>query len=229
MSEPESNPPDRLENVSLVHRQHELIKSLPSFKKKTHTVPDQINSHTQSFVAKLAAATVTEDLDQVFSNLRAAFRFKRTEIESTDWEDGSGSITTPYFRYVSAVTQNPDAPDEVVWQRDVSLISDVEQILTDEFVTAFGQLFDTVEFTPNDPIDLEQIVDRIEAIEDDRVWIEYDRQLTFCEVTLEGCTERIRITRESFRIVHPQAESPRVLVDSLFRVQHRLLGYDEKS
>lgn len=216
-----------MRHVSLANRQQDQVRRLPGFKKKTHHVPDQVNSHTQTFVAKLAADQVREDLDRVFGELRAAFRFKRTEVQSTDWDEGSGVITTPYFRYTSSVFQDPNAADESIWQRDVSEITDTNHLLSDCFVEVFGSLFDTVEFTPPEPIDLEAIIDRVESIDDDRMWIEFDRQITFCEVAIEGHEEKIHITRESFRIVHPKAETPRKLIDSLFRVQNRLLDFSD--
>ena len=218
----------RMRHVSLANRQQDSVRSWPGFKKKSHRVPEEVNSHTQSFVARLAADQVREDLDRVFRELRHAFRFKRTEIESADWDHGSGAITTPYFRYTSSVTQNPDAADMSVWQRNVSDICDSKYLLSESFAEVFGSAFDTVEFNPPEPIDLEGIIDRVESIDDDRIWIEYDRQITYCEVTLDGHDERIHITRESFRIVHPQAESPRRLVDSLLRVQNRLLDFTDR-
>ena len=217
----------RMRHVSLANRQSDQVKRLPGFKKKTHRIPDDVNSHTQSFVAKLGADQVREDLDRVFGELRSAFRFKRTEIQSTDWGDGAGVITTPYFRYSSSITQDPDAADESIWQRDVSEITDTNHLLSENFAEVFGSLFDTVEFNPPEPIDLEEIIDRVESIDDERIWIDYDRQITYCEVTLEGHDEKIHITRDSFRIVHPKAESPRELIDSLFRVQNRLLDFSE--
>lgn len=219
----------RMQNVSLVYRKHEQVRGLPGFKKKTHQVPDEVNARTEAFVSKLASEPVKEDLDQVFGKLRSAFRFKRNEIESTDWDDGSGSVTTPYFRYVSSVTQNPKAADEAIWKRDVSQINDLTQVLTENFAEAFGEVFDTVEFAPADPISLEEIIDRVESIDDERVWIEYDRHLSYCEIALDGCDETIHVTQESFRIVHPMAQAPRVLVDSLFRIQDRLLGFSDES
>ena len=227
----QADPPDspnsveRLQNVSLVHYQRDLVKRLPGFNKKSHKVPDEVNSRTEAFVAKIASQQVKDDLESVFAALRSAFRFKRTEIESTDWDAGSGAIATPFFRYVSSVAQDETVAEDVVWKRDVSQITDLDQVLTENFTEAFGDVFDTVEFAPESPISLEEVVDRVESIEDERVWIEYDRHLTWCEVTLEDCDEKVRITQDSFRITHGQSQSPRVLVDSLFRIQNRLLGF----
>ncbi len=217
------NDHDCLRNVALTYRLTEPVQRLPSFNKKNHRVPDTVNSHTQAFVAKLANDRVRQDLDDVFAQLRSAFRFKRSEIESTDLDAASGAITTPLFRYTSSAAQNPNVASEYIWQRDISHITDTDRLGADEFVEAFGKVFDTVEVTPRDPINLEQIIDRLEEIDDDRIWLEYDRQITQCEITIDGCEEEIHVTSESLRIVHPQAQSPQTLVDSLFRIQSRLL------
>ena len=212
-----------LRNVSLTSRKCMLVKELPGFRANIHRVPAEVNSRTENFVSKLADDVVKKDLDGVFARLRSAFRFKRNEIESNDDQAGGGAITTPFFRYLCTAFQDPETANECVLRRSVSSIVDLDHLLTDAFAEVFGVVFDTVVVRPGEPIHLESIIDRIEEVDDDRLWVEYDRQVTRCKVTLDGCPERILITTEEFRIVHPQAQSPRILVDSLLRVQNRLM------
>ncbi|MCA9212103.1 MAG: hypothetical protein KDB27_03485 [Planctomycetales bacterium] len=211
--------------VSLTCKRLELVRSLPGFKKKTHRIPDEITPRTQDFVAKLSQTLIQDDLDNVFHKLRSAYRFKRTEIESADLDDGAGIITTPFFRYSSTVFQDPDSADQAIWQRDVSEVTDSEHILGDSFLEVFGDAFDIVQFTPPEPIDLEEIIDHVESIEDEQLVLEYDRHLNYCEVTIEGCDERIRFTRDSCQIMHSRGKPPSMLIESLIHVQNRLLDF----
>ena len=213
-----------LDGVALVGMSTDSIARLPNFKRKTHHVPDQVNSHTQAFVAKLAADQVRADLDSVFASLRSTFRFTRKQLQSTDWGDGTGCICTPYFRYSSSVFQDADAPDQATWRREVTQIEDLRHVLDDRFNSVFCEQFDTVEVVPTTAIDLEEVIDRLESVQDERIWVEYDRHITFCEVTLEDHPERIRITPEAFQIIHPDRPSSKTLFDSLFRMQTKLLG-----
>ena len=218
---------NRLKGVSLVMRKSELVQRLPNFDKSKHRVPDEINDRSQRFVGSLSRSQVREDLDEVFQTLRVAFRFKRTQMQTHETDDGAGSITTPYFRYTSCVYQNPANAAELVWQRDVSEVKVPDELLSDQFSEAFGLVFDTVEFMPSGNIDLEKLVDTIEEIDDDRVSLEYDRQLTYCEVYLEGSLAKLQVTSDAFRIVHPEPTPPRELVSSFFEFQEALVDFSD--
>jgi len=218
---------DRLKGVSLVIRKSELVQRLSNFQKSKHRVPDEINDRSQRFVGALSSDQIRNDLDAVFQMLRVAFRFKRTQMQTHETDDGAGSITTPYFRYTSCVYQNPANAAELVWQRDISDVNVPEEILSEQFAEVFGQVFDTVEFIPNSPIDLEKLVDTLEDIDDDRVRLEYDRQLTYCEVYLDGNPAKLQVTSEAFRIVHPDPTQPSDLVSSFFEFQDALVDFSE--
>jgi hypothetical protein len=213
-----------LRHVSLAVRKTDSVEQLAGFRKH-HRVPSEVNSHTQAFVGRLATPTIRNDLDQIFSQLRAAFRLKRKEIIASESASGEGEITTPYFRYGSAVYLNPDNASETIWQRDVSQITAPQQLLSDGFATVFDKLFDTVECTPPTPIDLVTLIDHIEAQDDSTVTLEYNRHLTFCELSLPGIESKIRVTQDSFRIVHPRARTARRLLESFFEVQRSLVHF----
>jgi hypothetical protein len=225
--EPTDDSPDAipgLNHVSLARKQHEPVSRLPGFK-RTHRIPMEVSEHTQAFVGRLAAERVRSDLDDVFDQLRSVFRFKRSEIESTEHACGHGEIATPYFLYQSAVVLNPRKASEAIWRRDISRIANLNQLLTDEFASVFGGLFDTVEFSPPSPIDITSVIDRVEARDDPRVSLNYNRQLSFCEIAIAGTNVKIHVTSEAFRIVHPDTETPRVLLQSLSQVQQAIVGF----
>lgn len=219
------NDQERFKGVSLAARKCELVQNLQGFKKAKHRIPEEITTRTQTFVGGLGADQIREDLDRVFASLRSAFRFKRTQLQTHETDDGAGSITTPFFRYTSCVYQNPANASEVIWQRDISDVTEPGKLLSSNFAEAFGEVFDTVEFVPNSAIDLERLVDVVEEIDDDRVTLEYDRNLTYCEIAIEGTTAKIHVTKEAFRIVHPEPTDPRVLVSSFFEVQDALVDF----
>ena len=214
-----------MKGVLLAFRHRELVRNLPGFKKSNHRVPDEVNARTQLFVGKLGEDRVRLDLDHVFDSLRAAFRFKRTELQAIETEEGAGSITTPFFRYTSCVYQNPSDASEAILQRDVSEIAAPDQLLTDNFAAVFGDVFDTVEFVPQSAIDLEVLIDRIEELDDPRVSLAYDRQVSCCEITIAGTKAKIQVTADAFRIIHPEPQAPRILVESFFSVQNALVDF----
>lgn len=216
---------ESMSGVSLVFRHRQLVRSLRGFKKSNHRIPDEITDRTQTFVGKLGATQVREDLDRVFDSLRTSFRFKRTDLKTQETDDGAGSIITPHFRYTSCVYQHSSNPDEAIWQRDVSGIANPKHLVSDEFVAVFGNAFDTVELVPPSEINLEALIDHVEARDDPRVRLQYDRQLTNCEMVIDGMNADIHVTRDAFRIVHAEPSSPRVLADSFFSVRMALADF----
>lgn len=216
---------ESISGVLLVFRHRQLVRNLAGFKKSNHRIPDEITDRTQKFVGKLGSSQVRDDLDRVFDSLRTAFRFKRTELKTQETDDGAGSIITPFFRYTSCVYQDSSNADEAIWQRDVSEIANPNHLVSDEFISVFGSAFDTVELVPPSTINLEALIDHVEALEDSRVSLQYDRQVTHCEMAIEGMNAKIHVTPDAFRIVHAEPSSPRILADSFFSVRMALADF----
>ena len=208
-----------MHGVLLALRTTQLVRNLPGYRKGDHRIPEDVNDRTQRFVGRLGGSLVAADLDHVFQSLRTGFRFKRTDLATQETDEGSGSITTPFFRYTSCVYQHPRNADEAIWQRDVSEIVDANQLLSPGFVSVFGETFDTVELVPHSAMNLEKLIDHIEDRADPRVSLSYDRNITACEIGIEGVPAKIQVTKDVFQIKHPHPSSPRRLMDSLFALQ----------
>lgn len=211
--------------LSLVVRDRKDVRSLPGYKKRLHRVPDEVNPHTQAFVAKLGSPQIRADLDLVFKRIRYAFHFKRAELTTSEPERGTGVITTPFFEYRCSVVQDPDKEAQVIWQQQISSIREPSRLLTDEFASVFGEVFDTVAFSPPCPIDVGLVIDRIEELDDARVALDYDRLVTRCEIRMHGTNLRIKVTPDAFCIIHPQPALPRMLVQSMMEVQQALVSF----
>ncbi len=186
--------PRRMFNIALVAQQRSRIRELIGFR-KNHRVPDEHSERSRSFVRRIAADDIGKDLDQRFDDLRRQLQLKRVDMQVADPHDGTGSITTPHFRYQVSVVQSHDDPSAAVWRRQLSGFSAVDSVLSDELAAAFGTLFDTVEFTPADPIDVEAFIDWIEQQPDSRLEPDYDRTGTWC------------------RLLAPQQQSSAMLVE----------------
>lgn len=221
-----SNPYSRLiGSVAFWAHESSSVKGLSGFK-KGYAIPDRVNISSQTFVAKLAQEQVSQDLDSVFKQLKSAFKFKRTEIRVTDQGDGTGTIITPYFNYSIGVGQDAENPAKVVWHRTIDSIKDSEQIFSDAFASLFEGIFTTVEFTTPQPVDLDALIDAVEALEDERIAIEYDHNATQCVLRIEGIAGEIQVTQNTLRIVHSTPEAPRNLLRSFLAIQTALLGPD---
>lgn len=207
--------------VALVRERVESVKKLSGFRKGSR-VPDAVNSSSQKYVASLAGDELQADLDTVHAALREAFKFKRLDLQVDGPIDGSGTIITPFFNYTIALKQNPRDPSEVVWRREVIDIVDAEQVLSKAFSATFDELFDTVELAPTEPIDLTALIDRIEALDDSRIKLDYDRELTWCKLAIRGISGEIKVTKRTFELVERKPESPKKLLESFFAIQRML-------
>ena len=217
-------PTPLIQCVSLVVRIQARVQSLSGFR-KSFSVPDEVNTRTQSFVEKLGAPDIKSDLDDVFTSLRTGFRFKRSEIITNEFSAGGGSLECPYFTYTSFVEQHPTEAGDAVWHRLISEIREPEQLLTDNFASVFANVFDTVELIPQEPIDLEQLIDRIEEVDRPNVTLDYDRNITHCGIAILGNKVTVDVTPGALRIVHAEPTTPRALVASLFEIQKELVDF----
>ncbi len=209
-------------SVSLVAQQTGEVRRLSGFKKRLHSIPDEISNRTSSFVGDLATPEIDKDIDQKYRALREQFKFKRADMNVSDISGGSGTIITPFFNYSVSVSLNPANASEVIWHRQVSEIKDSEPIFSDEFAYVFDELFDTVEFSPPTKVDLEAFIDHIEELDDDRIDLQYDRSATWCDLVIEGIGGKVHVTAATLRMVLTKPEAPRQLLEAFFEMQNAL-------
>lgn len=196
------------------------VKSFPGFI-KGHSVPDRHDSRARLFINELASTDIQEDVERVRAALKREFRFTRLQLSVKNHGEGAATVTTPYFNYNVSVEQAPQDPGSVLWKRTVDAIKDPERILSSQFEAVFAKTFDTVELSLHDHLNLDQLIDTIEAIGSDEIEVQYDEDegITSCVVAIKGYNVSIHVTANSFSIVHPKLESPRLLLQSLFDIQ----------
>lgn len=198
------------------------IKNLSGFNKSMgHTVPDHHNNNARSFIYTLAAADIEQEIQNVRTALKREFKFKRLEIAVGNHGEGASTITTPYFNYNISIEQDVDDPGNVVWRKSVDEIIDANEVLSSNFEAVFADVFDTVELSMHDEIDLDELIDAIEAFDSDEVEVAYeeDENVTSCVVTIQGHNATIKVTKRTLSVIQPKAEAPKVLLQSLFDVQ----------
>lgn len=213
---------NQFRDVRLCREWREDLKRLGGFK-KNHSTPSASNGATERFVHQIAQKELEADLQNTFDATRAAFCFKRRDIESHGSENGSGGITTPYFSYTVCVSPAPDDPSEVVWRREVNGIREPEIVFGEQFEEAFDRAFDTLELETGETIDVAEVIDRVEDLDSSEVTVSYDRAATSCEITFLGVDAQVRLDRQVFRIRHPRRVTSRQLLESFLEVQQQLV------
>lgn len=197
------------------------IRAMVGFK-KTHQIPTEVNRYAETFVAGLAAETIESEVDGLFAQLKTAFRFKRADVSVAKPKDGTATIVTPYFNYSVSVSVNPKDPSEVIWHRQVSEIKDLEKILSEPFANVFQDRFSTVELIAPAPVNLESIIDRIEELDNNKIKLEYDSEVTWCKIQIKGIPDEFYITPYKFSVSRKHNASPKLLLESFFKIQQSL-------
>ncbi|MFT5301171.1 MAG: hypothetical protein ACI814_001956 [Mariniblastus sp.] len=210
-------------SACLIEERIEPYKQLAAFAKH-HRVPTTCSDSDHRYLADLAESDIDADLQEVFSALRKSFGLKRKEISVDGPSDGGGVITTPFFNYEIQVILNPEDPSKVIWRRMITGISEPARVFAGPFEDVFGNRFTILEVNLADPLDLEAIVDHIEDIDIETVKIDYDKDLTWCEIKFTDSTSVVMINAESIRVISRREIAPIQLLESFSRIQSDLLS-----
>ncbi len=214
---------DQISSVRLLREQVIPIQSLNGFHKH-HRIPSAWTVNDVRFLASITEAEVDNDLQQTFAKLRSTFGFKRKQISVSGPRDGSGMITTPYFNYEIVVTLDRDDASKSLWQRSISDVVDPGQTFNAAFQKSFGNMFSILEISTIELLDLEDIVDHVEEAESDNVQVDYDKDLTWCEIQVADSIASVKIRDNSIRVVSRQEVSPRQLLEAFLDVQAKFLA-----
>jgi hypothetical protein len=204
-------PESLLASVVLVREQRLRIRDLKGFR-KSHQIPTEINDHTNSFVGRVAADDLNEELNVRFDEFRKALKLKRTELTVQDPEAGTASITAPYFLYQITARQAEDDAATAVIRRQLGQIRDADSLKGSACAVVFGSAFDTVEYTPAHRLDLASFVDDFEDRQVTGATLDYDRQLTWCQLVIPGAKGFLRMTADVISVVLTQPQPPETLL-----------------
>lgn len=197
------------------------LKEMQGFQ-KSHRTPTNRKDGLR-FLTELSASEIEADVDQTFSALKNSFGFKRREI-STSVGDLCGIINTPFFRYRVAMDFHGDDLGKIVWRRVVDEISEPSQIANPLFLEVFGKQFNRLEVTTSRQFPLEEIIDRLEDLESELIKLNYDKDLTWCEIGVSPGKVPIRLSGNRMQISSPLRDvTPSELLESLTDIQKHVL------
>lgn len=139
------------------------IRSLGGFMKR-HTVPDRINSATESFVARVAESDSSLEVNKIYENLKNNLRLKRKAIEK-GVGNGGGNVDTPLFRFILDVKQDPQDPSDAIITRTLTLRCDPKD-LPENFDSVFPERMTEMVVPFSGKADFDSLVDAFEDLEE---------------------------------------------------------------
>ncbi len=133
------------------------IDDLSGFsKKKGHFIPESVSGASQSFVEDISRKEVEAEFNEVYERIRGSMNYKRRDIDATD-----GRIITPDFEFLITCEQNRDNPGSALITQQ--LINIAPTIIENEaFNEVFKNCFDELTFEFNKPVNIKDLIDRIE-------------------------------------------------------------------
>lgn len=199
------------------------VKDLSGFQ-KSFKLPESATPSAQKWIYRLAADNLKSEVEETYNALREQLGFKRKDLESTIGAEGIGFVRTPSFDYSVSVSLDPDDPSSVIWRREVSQVSDADMLRSDGFRMVFGGRLETLQFDFEKPIDVEELVDRIEDDPPPGVKVRVASDGSACDVTVQGFAGRVHVERSSLRVEGPPGLAPESLVEQFFAFQARFGG-----
>ncbi|MBN1653527.1 MAG: caspase family protein [Deltaproteobacteria bacterium] len=210
---------DQVKQVFLQMEQPVDIAALRGFsKKRGHRVPESINGATERFVENISQKEIDEEIQQMFERIRTSMKYKRRDLTAE-----SGCIITPDFEFSVNCAQDPDDPGSALITRRLIKISPAI-VDDDAFNEVFDDYFDELTFDFAKANNVEDLIDRIEDLNLDKIDLTYPPDSSYCEIKIKGSPLKIKVTAYSLTVYTAQMTSPKLLVESFFDVQKQLSG-----
>ena len=213
--------------VKLCGSESGLVRNLPGFVKGRHKEPSEVNGYHGRWIKEIATDLLRQELDAVASRLKKLLRFKRTDIVHATVEDGIGELATRHFDYIIELGQDPRDPRGYVLQRRLENFSGSPEVLSrPDFDACFVSAFHSVVLPLCGPLRVEDVIDRIEAIDDPSlIEVDYDSSdLSRCVVKLPEFQGDIVVTAKELQIRSPSASAPSVLLSLLRNCYAKIAG-----
>jgi hypothetical protein len=205
----------QLKRIVFRGEKRDRVKNLAGFQ-KSFKVPEAATPSSQKWTFRLAVDDLRATVEETYNALREHLGFKRKDLESTIGADGLGFIRTPKFDFMVSISLDPEDPTSVVWRREVSQVSNSDVLGSDGFRKVFGSFLDTLQFDFEKPIDVEELVDRIEDDPQPGVKVRVASDGSACDVTVQGFAGSIHVERACLRVEGPPGLSPDSLVEQFF-------------
>ncbi|MEZ6093904.1 MAG: hypothetical protein R3C03_06650 [Pirellulaceae bacterium] len=203
------------------------FKALKNFSSQ-HRVPTAVDSRSQQFAIRLANEELETRLQSYHRELRNRLGLKRTQIEITGPSDGVGALAADAFSLSITVHQDSESPGVVKWTYELSRLQDLAMLDSDELGGVFDGVFREITVRPSIPIDLEELVDRIEDGDFPNLKLDYDLKLTSCSLRVDGSPAIIGIRNDQITCQFPNGQSIKTLKESLSGLK-RLFGVGDEA
>lgn len=203
----------RFERATILTSEIDWVRNLPGFK-PSHKPPKEISSYHEDWIKSISTELIEEELNEISKELRRKLKYKRRDIQEPIIDDGAGQLSTADFDYVITINQSEVKADSYVITRSIENFKNSDILNSPEFNDIFKNTFNELEFRLTNKLNIEDIIDKIEDIDDEeQISVEYDQtDMSNCKIRINGFKGEIILSKRNFSIQMRKKKSPQDLV-----------------
>lgn len=188
------------------------VKNLAGFRKGFHRVPNALpDANYERQFAAICAPDLQELADGLFERLRAARGYKRREINLA-CDPPNATLTTVDFTVDVLYAPGPDDPGDFQLSYDLHTIRDIAVFADGSLNEVFAGVFNKVALTFASPVNMEDVIDDLEAAPGGAANLRYPPDCHECFLRLPGFLGEVRVTSRDLEVISPAAAAPADLV-----------------
>ena len=187
------------------------VKQLSGFKKGIHRVTEIVNDTTNRFLAKICETDLAEVGESLYQQLRKGLNYKRRDL-SLSIESPLALLNGKGFTFEILYGLDDGTPSTYQMITTLSGLNQMEVLKNDVFNTICDGLFSRFSFSLTNAVQIEDVIDAVEACPKPGIRVEYPSNCQECSVFLEGFWGHIRCTRFSLDVMLRAKSSPKAFL-----------------
>jgi len=179
------------------------LKSLQGFQ-KGFSLPDSPGEYADRTARRLGAQDLAEHAETLFQTLKSTFNYKRRELQlGHDADAGAASINAPDYRVDMTIIGDPENAANFHLLTELCDITDPDVARSEAFATAFDGVFDRLCFAFPEPLNVEDVIDRVEDLENDAITVSYPSDASECTVAVDGHRAKLHFQPDGLMLLAP--------------------------
>lgn len=187
-----------ISEVSLLGEVTGPVKDLFGFG-KTCRAPEEHNARNSGFIRRAGSENVAEAAEGLFKEIRAAFHYKRKQLEVV-CDEGGASIKTPDFDVTLTLDQDSAVAANYSLATEVSGFRTPEIVHAPHFLNLFSSRCDRTVLAFDRPISLEDKIDEIEENDELARCLDYDVACSYLTLRLPRLVVEVTAQRMVCRL-----------------------------
>lgn len=196
-----------------------MFKNLKGFDKSRHTIPDAVNSATSGFLARLCAHELADEAEDLFQRTRTSMGYKRKDL-SLDISSPAAVLVARDFTMEWAYALLEADPASYGITRTLHSLRNAMLIELDPFDELFAAAFSAIHFTLAKGVQVEAVIDAVEALDDDAVLkVIYPSDCRECTLTVDAVDASVICDGATLEMRFVRPGSPRELIAAFAAVR----------